>query len=110
MDSLDEVMELLEVPHDRLKKLALWTGEKVGRLKLNGRITSYSPLSRVMEIEGLIVGVSAKGSLWRSLQAVEPYESKLANVDLEALALRAEEQRTRLEELRDKAAAMALRD
>jgi hypothetical protein len=110
MASLDEVMEALDVSHDRLKKVALWTGEKLGRLKLNGRLLSYSPLSRLVEIEGLIAGVTAKGSLWNALQTVAAYESRLAGFDLEALASRADEQRARLEELRTRAAAIALRD
>ena len=33
---------------------------KTGRLKLNGRITGYSPLSRLVEVEGLLIGVYGK--------------------------------------------------
>ena len=35
------------------KNAGAWALEKVGRLKLNGELTSYSPLSRVVELEGL---------------------------------------------------------
>ena len=38
---------------DRPKNIGAWAGEKVGRLKLNGQLTGYSPLSRVLELEGL---------------------------------------------------------
>ena len=42
-------------------------GERLGLLKLNGRIVNYSPLSRVLELEGLGLLVAFNGSLWRTL-------------------------------------------
>jgi hypothetical protein len=45
-------------------------GERVGRLKLNGRIVSYSPLSRLAELEGLGLLLAHNASLWRSLEAI----------------------------------------
>jgi hypothetical protein len=44
-DQLLNVMAALEVGEDRLKVGAGWAAEKVGRLKLNGRLLSYSPLT-----------------------------------------------------------------
>ena len=51
------VCALLTKP-DRLKVAGAWAGEKAGRLKLNGHLTGYSPQSRVIELEGLVVGVT----------------------------------------------------
>lgn len=42
-------------------------GELAGRLKLNGRLFSRSPLSPLLELELLQSGVSGKVALWRTL-------------------------------------------
>ena len=44
--------------------------ERLGRLKLNGRIVSYSPLSRLAELEGLGLLLAHNASLWRSLETI----------------------------------------
>ena len=46
----------------KTKEAVAGVGEKVGRLKLNGQIRGYSPLSRVLELEALAVGVPGS---WR---------------------------------------------
>ena len=35
----------------RAKDGAAWVAEKLGRLKTNGQLTGYSPLSRLVELE-----------------------------------------------------------
>ena len=91
----------------RAKEAIAWVGEKVGRLKLNGQIRGYSPLSRVLELEALSVGVAGKLALWQSLQAVPSTAERLRSVDLEQLAERAQGQRDEIEELRLRAAREA---
>ena len=59
-DALEQLMEELGISRDRIKGVLAWTGEKVGRLKLNGSLLSYSPLSRLVELEGLVIGVTGK--------------------------------------------------
>src|SRR5688572_25473775 len=44
-------------------------GEKAGRLKLNGALTGYTPLSRLVELEGLGAGVAASQALWEGVAA-----------------------------------------
>jgi hypothetical protein len=95
---LEEVMDLLEVRRDPLKVGGAWLGEKLGRLKLNGRLLEYSPLSRVIELEALLAGVTAKLSLWRTLAAAAPAEPRIAAIDFVQLTQRAEEQRDGLRE------------
>src|ERR671925_29079 len=67
-DELREIMRELGVADDVLKVAAAWTTEKLGRLKLNGRLTGYSPLSRVLELEGLLMGVNGKLCMWRAFR------------------------------------------
>jgi hypothetical protein len=106
-ESLLEIMRALGVRVDQLKVIFGWSGEKLGRLKLNGRLLGYSPLSRVVEIETLALGVTGKLALWRALRELAPRESRLAEFDFEALIARAEHQLDGLESQRLRAAADA---
>jgi hypothetical protein len=108
-ESLVEVMARLSVGRDRVKVAAAWALEKVGRLKPNGSLVSYSPLSRLVEIEGLALGVDGKLSLWHSLKESHGDDPRLRGVDLDALINRARSQRRRLERQRRRAADEALR-
>jgi hypothetical protein len=97
-------MEDLGFGGDKLKNVAAWGLEKVGRLKLNGEITGYSPLSRMVELEGLLTGITGKWGLWVALLQIAPSEPRLEVARLERLRDRAEEQRETVEGLREKAA------
>jgi hypothetical protein len=94
---LVDVMARLAISRDPIKLGAAWLGEKVGRLKLNGRLLEYSPLSRVIELEALIAGVNGKLALWRTLAAAAPTEPRIADIDFTQLVGRAEEQLEALE-------------
>ena len=74
---LEGIMEDLGFGGDRLKNIGAWALEKLGRLKLNGELTSYSPLSRVVELEGLLTGITGKKGLWIALLEVAPSEARL---------------------------------
>ena len=67
---LDAIMAAHDVSPDRLKSTAAWVGERVGRLKPNDQITGYSPLSRVVELDGLTAIVTTLLSTWEALAAV----------------------------------------
>ncbi len=107
-EQLREVMGRLDVGINPVKQTAAWVGERLGRFKLNGQITGYSPLSRLVELEGLAIGVAGKAELWRSLKASLASDSRLEGIDLTRLLRRAEHQRDRLQQLHDRAAADAL--
>lgn len=108
--SLESIMEDLGFGADRAKNLAFWAAEKAGRLKLNGQLTGYSPLSRMVEIEGLITGVNGKLSLWRTLREVAGSVPELDADRLARLAERAEHQIGTLHELRARAGREAFAD
>jgi hypothetical protein len=105
---LEDVMERLEVRHDQLKVGAGWLAEKLGRLKLNGRLTSYSPLSRVIELEGLGSGVRGKLALWQALAVAAADEPRLADIDFDQLAARAIEQLAGIDKLHARAVSVML--
>lgn len=102
------VLSTLQVPPAWPKHVAARMGEWLGRGKLNGQLRGYSPLARLVELEGLCAGVEAKRNLWTSLQQLAPTEPRLHAFDLENLAERASKQREELERLRHKAAEDAL--
>src|SRR4051794_17732900 len=93
-ETLERLMRELGVRFDPLKTYGAWAAEKFGRLKLNGQLTGYSPLSRVVELEGLHLGITGKLELWRTLKTT--LEGGLRQVDLDELIKRAEAQRRRL--------------
>jgi hypothetical protein len=101
------IMRRLDVRPDPLKAGIAWAAEKIARAKPNGQLRGYSPLSRLVEVEALITGVSGKLSLWRNLRAHAPHESRLDPAELDVLVDRAESQLDRLHELCRRAALAA---
>jgi hypothetical protein len=101
-ETLERVMAELGVSPSRIKDLGGWAMEKIGRLKPNNSLLSYSPLSRVVELEALALGVTGKQALWNALRAT--VGESVDGVELGELSARAEDQRRRLEELRRRAA------
>ncbi len=78
--SLKEAMDgWLDVSASLVRVTAARMGELLARLKANGRITTYSPSSRVVELEALVAGVSSKRQLWRCLAAVAEHDVSLAD-------------------------------
>jgi hypothetical protein len=107
-DALLKLMGELQIGTDRIKVLGGWVAEKLGRLKPNGRLLSYSPLSRLLEIEGLMLGVRGKLALWEVLQTIQLTQPALAATDLASLAQRAERQLSELDPHHRAAAPQAL--
>jgi hypothetical protein len=105
--TLRELMERAGVRQKQLRLVMARITELAARLKRNGQLIGYSPLSRVLELEGLTMGITGKLELWRSLEAVED-GADLGGIDFASLAARAEDQRERVEELRVNAAQEAL--
>jgi len=105
---LDRMFDRLTVLRDRAKLTVGWFAEKVGRLKPNGRLVGYSPLSRLLEVEGLSGGVRAKLNLWHALREIAPDDPRLNADELDRLIGRAESQLQRLASTQARAADLAL--
>lgn len=106
--TLAGLMDTLGITQDRVKRSGAWLVEKIGRLKLNGQLTGYSPLSRLVELEGLRLGVEGKLCLWKTLQDVANQDSRLAVTDFDEMIRRAETQIAGLEKHRQNAGVEAL--
>ena len=105
--TLEHVMQRLGVPRSQLKRTLGIVGERVGRVKLNGRLRSYSPLSRLWELEALALGLDGKRLLWSNLRDGTDAPARAPEIDLGALIERAERQRADLEPFRADAARTA---
>jgi hypothetical protein len=106
--ALEALMERSGIPRGPVKPGLAWASEKVGRLKLNGAITGYSPLSRLVELETLRLGIEGKRCLWRSLEEARPPDAAMTDEELHELIARAEAQIEVVEEHRVEAARTAL--
>jgi hypothetical protein len=103
--TLEQVMERLGIRRSRAKPAAAWVGEKLGRLKPNGQLTGYSPLSRLVELEFLSIGINGKMRLWLALE--HTVGKTHTDFNFAQLAERAEHQRKQVETLHLEAAGRA---
>lgn len=95
VDRLREMVDRMGTRPRRARQAAAWVGEKVGRLKLNRRVASRSPMTPLIELELLRGVITANQSLW---QVLEEYAEPLG-LDAAEFARRArdaDEQRERL--------------
>ncbi|HEX5762667.1 MAG TPA: hypothetical protein VFY04_06055 [Solirubrobacterales bacterium] len=100
VESFEAMMERLGFGRDRVKTGAAMVAERVGRLKLNGQVRGYSPLSRFAELDLLAMGIEGKKILWANLRDLGDLKSRLPDVDFDELIRRAQAQRDELEPFR----------
>ena len=98
--TFEQMMERLGFRRNPIKVGLALAGERVGRLKLNGRVRSYSPLSRFVELESLVMGIEGKKVLWTTMRDLAGLATRLPDVDFDHLTDRAQWQRDRLEPFR----------
>jgi hypothetical protein len=99
--ALERLIDQLGISRSRLKPVGAWVLEKVGRLKLNGQLRGYSPLSRLLELEGLAMGLSGQLGLWQTLIELGLEQP---GFDFERLAAETAEHRATVEDLHRRAA------
>src|SRR6185437_87367 len=75
--SVEELLRRLDSAPSQIRHAAAWSFEKVGRLKLNGRIVRPSPLAAVTELEGCKILLESDRALWSGLAhlAIGPADS-----------------------------------
>ena len=103
--SLRALLRGWDVRPDPWSSLVVRTGERVGRLKPNGRVVRRSPLSDLVEVEAGLDAVHAKAAGWEVLR-VAPTPPPA--VDLDELARRAADQLDRLARVHSDVAAATL--
>jgi hypothetical protein len=106
--ALIDIMALVDVSVRHYKVVAGWLGEKAGRLKPNGRVASRAPLSSLIEVEAMLLGVRGKAAAWQALREVAERDPRLSVDRLDELIDRADSQADVLEQLRREVAAEVL--
>lgn len=104
--TLEALMDQLDVHPLPVKQAAAWAAEKAGRLKLNGELRGRSPLTPMVELEALSVGIEGKRLMWVALRDLDGLP--LSSERFAELAARAERQRDGVEEHRLRVARGAL--
>jgi hypothetical protein len=105
-ETLAGLVQHLEIRRDPIKPIGAWAVEKLGRLKPNGQLTGYSPLSRLVELEMLMIGITGKMGMWRALAST--LGPRVGEFDFERLTERGERQRDVVAGLHLEAASRAL--
>jgi hypothetical protein len=103
--SLEAQMRAMGFPIRQYKQLALWVGEKLSRVKLNGRLLSRSPLSDLIEFEFLASAVRGKRSGFETLREVAEVDHRLDKAELDRLIQQANRQYDWLSHTRREVAA-----
>ncbi len=107
-DALEQLMRRLDVTENRPLEALGWLGEKVGRFKPNGSLLRRSPLSDVVELEGLLLAVQSQLACWRVLRTVADHDPRVATGETDTLVRRAQDRARRVEELHRRAAERRL--
>ncbi len=94
--AVEHLLERVGGTPNPVKKIAALIGERFGRLKMNGQLSGYSPLSRVIEIEVLLASTSVRRAMWNAV-AVSALDHDVTS-DAALRADAADEQHTRLRE------------
>lgn len=105
--TFERIMARLAVRRSPIKPLLAMAAERAGRLKPNGRLVSYSPLSRFVELDFLVMGIEGKKVLWQTLRDCAGLAERLPDLDFDELIERARRQRDELEPHRRAAGAAA---
>ncbi|WP_020660509.1 hypothetical protein [Amycolatopsis benzoatilytica] len=109
VSAFEGVLRRLGVRPNPVKTWLAVAAERAGRLKCNGRVRGFSPLSRFFEMEALAMGIEGKKILWHTVADLAAAREMLPDVDFDALLDRAEHQRDVLEPCRRRAGAAAFR-
>ena len=105
-EDLSRLREILRERGGRLNVplgVALQVGERIGRLKPNGRVIRRSPLSDLLEVEALQDAVHAKRAGWLALAAAQIDTERVPD-----LIERADDQIARLEVIHAEVAGQVL--
>ncbi|MGC1274970.1 MAG: hypothetical protein WBC44_14790 [Planctomycetaceae bacterium] len=104
---LKDLIGRLGGDQDAAKKSAAWLGEKAGRLKLRGDAPAEIALSRLEQLEVLMLGIRGKLGLWDVLERLAATEERLQSFDWAKLQRSAADQVERVDGQRIRASQEA---
>lgn len=104
---LRDLIRTFDANESVVKKAGAWVAEKFGRAKFGIGENETSGIGLLQALEGLVLGITGKQLLWRSLATASTLTPQLRGPDYAALEKRAVEQRDRVEKKRLAAASEA---
>jgi hypothetical protein len=104
-NTLRDVMRTLGVEESKVRQAGAWVAEKVGRARLMIAGDEQGSLGLLLTLEGLIMGVTGKKLMWRTLAAAKL--PRLNSYNFEEPQRRAEQQIQRIEAERIRAVSQA---
>lgn len=107
-DTLQALIERLDVGRNPAKEAGAWVAEKIGQAKFSVAGPGEDELGTFQALETMALGVAGKLALLHALEAVEGAWPEVAALDLAGLIGRAEQQRATLEAERVDVAARVL--
>jgi hypothetical protein len=106
--TLRELMRALGIKESSVRPAGAWVAEKFSRARFAIAGDEIGGLGLVLTLETLVMGITGKKLLWRTLAASEL--PTMGNIDFAEMEQRAEEQVARVELERIRAARDALSD
>jgi hypothetical protein len=106
--TLRRILHGLGGQESSIRKAAAWITEKLGQVKLRLDDRGSGDLRVLEALEALGLGIQGKLLLWRALETGAGTVPALVGMDLQHLQQRAERQFQQIEELRLRAARVAL--
>ena len=103
--TLEQLMDDLQTEKSASKAALVEVGSKLSEPKFKG---TDDPLNAFVTLETLSIGVEGKVCMWKALKTVTDGYPALAELDLDELIARGEDQRSRIEEHRLTVAPEAL--
>ena len=85
-----------------------WLSEKLGRLKMNDSLLSYSPLGRLYEIEALSAAALERVMLWDNLQSTRRTDPRMSGLPFLQFRQQSEQHVVDLHEQRQMAVGEAI--
>ena len=104
---LRKLLKKFKAGESPIRKAGTWLAEKFSRVKMQASGEKVGELGLVQALEVLVLGITGKQLLWRSLSATIGNSPLLIEMDLEQLEERAIEQIERVEAKRLEAAREA---
>src|SRR5579875_2363632 len=99
-NDLIRLVDRLGLRRTRYKESFAVVGERLGRLKLNGAVRERSPLSSLVELDGLAAAIGGTRACWQSLRSLAGDGSGLDPATWDAAISRTGEALARLDALR----------
>src|SRR6476469_7925466 len=96
-EQLEGLIAKLGIKESTVRKAGAWIAEKISRPKIDLEEDSKSDLGLFLALEALVLGITAKRSLWRALGAASRAVPELARLDYSGLEKRAIDQCERVE-------------